>query len=42
MLILRSGVHDPVFKKKYIYFSTITDNHKNYNENIRLTEQSEH
>jgi len=41
-LTITSGVHDPVFKNKKIYFSSTEVYHNNYTENIALTEQFEH
>ena len=41
-LILTSGVPGPVFKNKKIYFPSTAVHHKNYTENISLTEQFEH
>jgi len=41
-LILSSGLPDPVFKNKKIPFPSIAVYHKNYTENISLTEQFEH
>jgi len=42
MLILTSGVPDPVFKNKKIYFPSAEAYYKHYSENISLTEQLEH
>jgi len=39
--MLFSGVPDPVFKNKKIYFPITEFYHKNYTENITLTEQFE-
>ena len=37
------GFDEPSFKKNiYIYFPSTADHHKNYTENISLTEQFEH
>ena len=41
-LILSSGLPDPVFKNKKIPFPSTAVHHKNYTENISLTEQFEH
>jgi len=41
-LIIMSGVSDPVFKNKKMYFPSTAVYHKNYTENISLTEQFEH
>jgi len=41
-LILTSGLPDPVFKNKKIPFPSTAVYHKNYTENISLTEQFEH
>jgi len=41
-LMLFSGLQDPVFKTIYIYFPSTEVYHKNYTENITLTEQFEH
>jgi len=42
-LILSSSLLDPVFKnKKKIPFASTAVYHKNYTENINLTEQFEH
>jgi len=41
-LILTSGLPDPVFKNKKIYFPSTEAYHKNYTENQSLTEQFEH
>jgi len=40
-LTLSSGLMNLVFKKKK-YFPLTADHHKNYTENISLTEQFEH
>jgi len=39
--MLPPGVPDPVFKNKKIYFPSTEVYHKNYTENITLTEQFE-
>jgi len=37
-----TGVNDPVFKNKKIYFPSTKVYHKDYAENITLIEQFEH
>ena len=41
-LMISSGLPDPVFKNKKIPFPSTAVYHKNYTENISLTEQFEH
>jgi len=41
-LIITSGVSDPVFKNKKMYFPSVAVYYKNYTENVSLTEQFEH
>jgi len=40
--MLFSGLQDPVFKNKKIYSPSTEVYHKNYTENITVTEQFEH
>jgi len=41
-LIQSSGLPDPVFKNKKIPFPSTAVYHKNYTENMNLTEQFDH